>query len=178
MTDLTIDAAHAGIAHCLTARPTFEIFIRHESNHPTTSASSLFLLRVSLLSLGFGALLTDTDEAGLRAAVTELPVGVLLALVVANGTLLKLDDVLDGKSGGGAADNVLSSLGSLDILSGGVTLLGLAIAAGKENKALPELLEALDVGLETLLGKVLAARIDRDTNGARKLAGNASSFLS
>lgn len=174
MTDLTIDAAHAGIAHCLTVRPTFEIFIRHESNHPTTSASSLFLLSISLISLGLGALLADTDEACLGAAVTELPVGVLLALVVANGALLDLADVLDGKSGGGATDNVLSGLGGLDVRSGGVTLLGLAVAAGEENETLPELLEALNVGLEALLGKVLAAGVDRDTDGARKLAGNAS----
>jgi hypothetical protein len=152
---------------------TFETLIRHcskETNHP--SASSLFLLGVGLISLGLGALLTDTDEAGLGAGVTELAVCVLLTLVVADGALLESDDVLDGQSSGCAGNDVLSGLGRLDILSRGVTLLGLSVAAGEEDEALPVLLEALDVGLEALLGKVLAAGVDRDTDGTGKLAGD------
>ena len=133
---------------------------------------SLFLLCVGLVSLGLGALLADTDKASLRAGVTELPVGVLLTLVVANSTLLEGDGVLDGQSGGGAGNDVLGGLGGLDVLSGCVTLLGLAVAAGEEDEALPVLLEALDVGLEALLGQVLAARVDRDTDGAGELAGD------
>ena len=73
-------------------------------------------------------------------------------------------------------DEVVSALGGLDVLGGGVTLLGLAVAAGEEDEALPVLLEALDVGLEALLGEVLAARVDGDTDGAGELAGNASSL--
>jgi hypothetical protein len=173
-TDLTIDAAHAGNTHDhLIVSLTFESLIRHgkETNHH--SASSLFLLVGSILSLRLGALLTDTDKAGLGAGITELPVGVLLTLVVANGTLLEGDDVLDGQSRGGAADDVLGALGGLDVLGRSVTLLGLAVAAREEDEALPVLLEALDVGLEALLGEVLAARVDRDTDGAGELAGDA-----
>ena len=40
-------------------------------------------------------------------------------------------------------DEVVSALGGLDVLGGGVTLLGLAVAAGEEDEALPVLLEAL-----------------------------------
>lgn len=147
-------------------------FIRHgkETNHH--SVDSLFLLGIGLISLSLRTLLTDTDKAGLGAGVTELPVSVLLALVVANGTLLELDDVLDGESSGGAADDLLGVLGGLDVLGGCVTLLGLAVATGEEDEALPVLLEALDVGLEALLGKVLAAGVDRDTDGAGELAGD------
>lgn len=83
-----------------------------------------------------------------------------------------MNDVLDGQTSLGAVDDILSALGGLDVLSGGVTALRLAVAAGKENEALPELLEALDVGLEAFLGKVLAAGVDRDTDGAGELAGD------
>jgi hypothetical protein len=133
---------------------------------------SLFLLGVGLLSLGLRALLTHTDEAGLRASVTELPVCVLLALEAADSALLELDNVLDGQSGGGVGNDLLSVLGGLDVLSGRVTLLGLAVAAGEEDESLPVLLKALNVGLEALLREVLAARVDRDTDGAGELAGD------
>jgi hypothetical protein len=135
--------------------------------------SSLFLLVLLLLGLGSSTGSALADKASLRAGVTELPVGVLLALVVANSTLLEDGGVLDGQDVG--ADDVLARLGGLDILSGGVTLLGLAVAAGEEDEALAVLLEALDVGLEGLLREVLAARVDGDTDGAGELAGNASS---
>jgi hypothetical protein len=72
-------------------------------------------------------------------------------------------------------DEVVSALGGLDVLGGGVTLLGLAVAAGEEDEALPVLLEALDVGLEALLGEVLTARVDRDTDGTGELAGDTGS---
>ena len=39
-----------------------------------------------------------------------------------------------------------------------------------------ELLEALYIGLEALLRQVLAARVDRDADGASELAGNAGSL--
>jgi hypothetical protein len=71
-------------------------------------------------------------------------------------------------------DEVVGALGGLDVLGGSVTLLGLAVAAGEEDEALAVLLEALDVGLEALLGKVLAARVDGDTDGASELAGDTS----
>ena len=136
-------------------------------------ASSLFLLVLLLLGLGRGTGSALADETGFRAGVTELPVGILLALVVTKGTLLEERGSLDGKDV--AADNVLARLGGLDVLSGSVTLLGLAVAAGEEDEALAVLLEALDIGLEGLLREVLAARVDGDTDGAGELAGNASS---
>jgi hypothetical protein len=129
----------------------------------------------------------------LRAGVTQLAVGVLGGLVVGNGALLELNDVLDGQDSGGVGDGL--ALGGLDVFDGSVTLLGLTVAAGEEDEAVPVLLEALDVGLEApnatsaldrlhfgrwdvyvLLREVLAARVDGDTNGAGKLAGNASSL--
>jgi hypothetical protein len=172
-TDLTtIDATHAGNTHDQIVSLTFETLIRHgkETKHP--SASRLFLLVSGVISLRLRALLPDTDKAGLGARVAELPVRVLGRLVVADLALLEGDDVLDGQSGGGAADDVLGSLGGLDVLGGSITLLGLAVAAGEEDEALPVLLKALDVGLEALLGEVLAARVDRDTDGTGELAGD------
>jgi hypothetical protein len=156
---------------------TFELFVRHLiiSHHLVTNR--LFLL-VVILSLGLGALLADADKAGFGAGVTELPVCVLGGRVVAELALGDLGDILDGQGDGGAADDVLGGLGGLDVLSRGVTLLGLAVAAGEEDEALPVLLEALDVGLEALLGEVLAARVDRDTDGACELAGNAGGCCS
>jgi hypothetical protein len=175
LTDLTVDATHAGNTHDQIVSLTFEIlFIRHCKETNRHSMDSLFLLGVGFISLGLRALLTNTDKAGLGAGITELPVGVLLALVVTDSTLLECDDVLDGQSNGGACDNVLGGLGRLDVLSRCVTLLGLAIAAREEDDALPVLLEALNVGLEALLRKVLAAGVDRDTDGAGKLAGDTS----
>jgi len=154
---------------------TFEL-VRHftRSFHP--SAGSLFLLGLRLVSLVLGALLADTDKASLGAAVAELAVCVLGGLIVAELALGDLGDVLDGQGDGGAGHDLLGVLGGLDVLGRGVTLLGLAVAAGEEDEALPVLLEALDVGLEALLGEVLAARVDRDTDGAGELAGNAGGW--
>lgn len=135
------------------------------------------LLLLSIVSgLGLGALLTDTDEAGLRAGVTKLAVGLLLRWVV--GDLALLDDnlVVDGEKSVGRV-SVSPLLGGLDLLGAGVTLLGGLGLAGEEDKALTVSLEALDVGGETLLGKVLAAGVDGDTDGGCKLAGNTSSLL-
>jgi hypothetical protein len=111
----------------------------------------------------------------LSTSVTEEPVGLLGGgLVVGDGALLESNGVVDGQDTGGGGDDVLALLGSLDVLGGSVTALGLAVAAGEEDEALLVLLEALDVGLEALLGKVLAAGIDGNADGARELAGNAS----
>lgn len=171
------DAAHAGNAqagntHCRTVTLTFIVSEVIAKNQTASSASSLFLLGLSLLSLGLGALLALTQVASLGAGLTEGLVGVLGGLVVADGALLELSDVLDGQGSGGAADKVVTALGGLDVLGGGVTLLGLSVAAGEEDEALPVLLETLDVGLEALLGEVLAAGVDGDTDGAGELAGD------
>lgn len=126
----------------------------------------LFLRSGSLLGLGLGPLLAGTSVPGVSTGLTESPVGVLGGLVITDGALLELVSVLDGESLGSALD-VLALLGSGNLLSGSVTLLGLAVAAGEENEALLELLKTLDVGLQGLLGDVLAAGVDRDTNGGR-----------
>lgn len=139
-------------------------------------ANNLFLLGVGLISLGLCALLAGTSVTGLGARFTELPVGVLGGLVVANRALLEFDDVLDGEAGLGAGNDILGALCGLDVLGGGVTVLGLSVATGEENEALPVFLEALNVGLEALLREVLAARVDRDTDSAGKLARNTGGF--
>ena len=142
--------------------------------HRLINCDRLFLLSISLLSLELGTLGAGTSVALHSALVTELPVGVLGGLDAADGNLLEDGLVDDGEDGAGGLDEVLALLGGLDVLGGGVTVLGLAVAAGEEDKALPVLLEALDVGLEALLGDVLAAGVDRDTDGGCELAGNAS----
>jgi hypothetical protein len=136
----------------------------------------LFLLSISFLGLGLGTLLLGTGVTLLGALVTEQPVGVLGSLDAADGSLLKDGLVDDGEDGAGGGDGALSLLGGLDVLSGGVAALGLAVAAGEEDEFLPVLLETLDVGLEALLGEVLAAGVDRDTNGGCKLARNTGGY--
>lgn len=61
---------------------------------------------------------------------------------------------------------------SLDLLGAGLALLGGLGVAGEEDEALLVGLQALNVGLEGLLGEVLATGVDGDTDGARKLAGD------
>jgi hypothetical protein len=152
---------------------TFELIRYPSSTH--SSRSRLFLLGGLLVSLVLSTLLALTDETGLGADVTELPVRVLGGLVVGNLALLELDDVLDGQGREGRLDNVLARLGGLDVLGRSITLLRLAVAAREEDELALVLLEALHVGLEALLGKVLATGVDGDTDGTGELAGNASS---
>lgn len=134
-------------------------------------ALRLFLLGLLLLGLGLGALLALADKAGLRAGVTESAVGVLGGGVVGELAGLDGDLVVDGEGLVGELD-VLTLLGSLDLLSGGLTLLGGLGVAGEEDEALLVSLQALDVGLKGLLAQVLAAGVDGDTDGARELAGD------
>jgi hypothetical protein len=136
----------------------------------------LFLLVRLLLRLGLGALLADADKAGLGAGVTELPVGVVGGRVVLDVALLERGNVGDGQDLAGGLDEVLTLLGGRDFLSGSVTTLRLAVAAREEDELLPVLLEALHVGLEALLGQILAAGVDGDTDGARELARDTGSY--
>lgn len=135
---------------------------------------SLFLLGSSLVLLSGGTLGAGTGVALLSALVAEEPVGILGRLIVGDGALFERNTVVDGQDAGGGRDDVLALLGGLDVLGGSITALGLAIAAGEEDEALLVLLEALDVGLEALLGQVLAAGVNGDTDGDRELAGDAS----
>jgi hypothetical protein len=134
-------------------------------------ALHLLLLLGLLVGLGLGALLADTDKAGLGASVAELAVGVLGGGVL--GDLLLGDNslVVDGESGVGE-ENVVAVADGLDLLGAGLALLGGLGVAREEDEALLVGLQALNVGLEGLLAEVLATGVDRDTDGARKLAGD------
>jgi len=68
---------------------------------------------------------------------------------------------------------VAGLLGGLGVLGGSLAVLGRLALAREEDEAALVGLQALDVGLEGLLGEVLAARVDGDTDGGRELAGNA-----
>lgn len=140
-----------------------------------TSWTSRLLLLLGLLGGSLGALLADTDKTGLGARVAELAVSLLLGGVVGELALLDDDLVVDGKSGVAELD-VLALLGGLDLLGRGVTLLGGLGLAGEEDEALAVGLEALDVGLQGLLGEVLATGVDGDSDRGCKLAGDTSSL--
>lgn len=81
----------------------------------------------------------------------------------------------DGEGGGGVGDGAGDGL---ELVLGGVALLGLVALLGEEDQALLVGLEALDVGGQGLLGDVLAASIDGDTDGGGVLAGDASGLYS
>jgi hypothetical protein len=69
-------------------------------------------------------------------------------------------------------EDVVAVADGLDLLGAGLALLGGLGVAGEEDEALLVGLQALNVGLEGLLAEVLATGVDRDTDGARKLAGD------
>jgi len=87
-----------------------------------------------------------------------------------------VDDRHEGREVG---ENTFTLLGLGNVGSRGVALLGtlLAATAGEEDEALLVLLKTSNVGLQALLGKVLAAGIDRDTDGGSELAGDASFLI-
>lgn len=106
--------------------------------------------------------------------VAELAVGTTLDGGGEVGLLDGLDGgvgVHDGEGGGGVGNGVGDGL---ELVLGGVALLGLVALLGEEDQALLVGLEALDVGGQGLLGDVLAASIDGDTDGGGVLAGDAS----
>lgn len=77
----------------------------------------------------------------------------------------------DGEGGGGVGDGAGDGL---ELVLGGVALLGLVALLGEQDQTLLVGLEALDVGGQGLLGDVLAAGVDGDTDGRGVLAGDAS----
>lgn len=81
----------------------------------------------------------------------------------------------DGEGSGGVGDGVGDGL---ELVLGGVALLGLVALLGEQDQALLVGLEALDVGGQRLLGDVLATSIDGDTDGGGVLAGDASGLNS
>lgn len=134
-------------------------------------ALHLLLLLGLLVGLGLGALLADTNKAGLGAGVAELAVGVLGGRVLGDLGLGDNSLVVDGEGRVGE-ENVVAVADGLDLLGAGLALLGGLGVAREEDEALLVGLQALNVGLEGLLGEVLATGVDGDTDGARKLAGD------
>lgn len=121
------------------------------------------------LSLSFLLLLADhafTQEAGGGHVLLEELVGLRL-LDVSLGDLA---------GGGGGLDGddlrVAGLLGGLLLFGGGVTLSGL-LADGEEDELGEVRLEAVGVGLQGLLGDVLTAGVDGDTDGGGVAGGDA-----
>lgn len=139
----------------------------------------LFLSSLSLLSSSLGALLTDTDQAGVRAGVAQCTESRLLAGghvgLGDGGDGVLWCDVEDGESGTDVLDTTGS--GGLNLLWRRVKLLVLTSLAGEENQAALVGLETSDIGGQRLLGLVGAAVVDSDTDGGSELAGNTSFLL-
>eukprot|EP00750_Incisomonas_marina_P025806 INCI5694.1.p1 GENE.INCI5694.1~~INCI5694.1.p1 ORF type:complete len:239 (-),score=57.88 INCI5694.1:31-747(-) len=129
--------------------------------------NSLLLLLLALERV-LGQLLSSELSLGLFADVAGG--GALSAELVEGDEVLELlgdlhalngsDVLLDG------LENASELRGSGDVLSGGVALLGLALAAGEDNKVSDVVLQALDVGLESLDAAVHAAVVDGDADAA------------
>ena len=143
----------------------------------------LFLLRVLGLGLGLGSLLPGTLVPGVGARESEFAESALLALgQVALLDLLEgvleADAAVDGDRGRDLLGDLALVLGQLDVLGGAVELLVLAGLAGEQDQAGLVGLEARDVGRERFLVGVLAACVDRDTDGRGEFAGDAGFLFS
>ena len=137
-------------------------------------ASNLLLGGSSLGLLVALALLAGTLVTGLGTRVAELAVSTTLDRLWSIG-LLDLGDTLgvDNWHGlVGRLDEV--GLGSLDLLDGGISLLGLSGLAWEKNEAGTVSLKTLDVDLEGLDGEVGAAWVNRDTDGGSELLWDTS----
>jgi len=154
-------------------KPSFAPRISQANSEPCTIR--LFLGSSSVLLLGLRTLLALANQTRLGASVAQLAVSSLLAGVVGDLALGDLGGVDDGEGLVGLLDvgAVAGLLGGLGVLGGSLAVLGRLALAREEDEAALVGLQALDVGLEGLLGKVLAARVDGDTDGGRELAGNA-----
>jgi hypothetical protein len=111
---------------------------------------------------------------GVAPGHPELPVGTALDGLghVGDGDLGHGLGVDDGEGGREVLDGL--HLGQVGL---GVTLLGGVGAAGQHDEAALVLLEAGDVEGEGLLAEVLAAVVDRDTDGRGVLAGDAGGLF-
>lgn len=110
--------------------------------------------------------------------------GALVAQLAVGAALDSLGQVgrLDGLDGGVGVDNGERGAGGgldsgLEVLLGGVTLLGLVALLGEQDQAGSVGLEALNVDGERLLGQVLATSIDGNADGGGVQAGNASGLM-
>lgn len=98
----------------------------------------------------------------------------LLVFLGDSGELNGLDGLDEGHDGAG---DLVGGGGRLELLSGGVadlTLLGLVVTAGEQDKLALVLGETSGVHLELLLAGGGAAVVDGDANGASELGGDAS----
>ena len=133
-------------------------------------------LGLLLVGLVPRALLPGTLVTGVGPRLAELLVGAALDVLgqLALGNLAEAgsNGLLDAERG---ADG-LCGLGGLLVL-GGIGLLGLVGLAGENDEAGLVLLQALDVGSKGLLGEVVAAGIDGDTDGASVELGNAGGLF-
>lgn len=134
------------------------------------SGDHLFLGTLGLGGIS-GALLAGAEVALLSAGFAEANVGTALD----GGGDLALLDLLDGNVGGGNGQDGGDAGGLVDLgdIGLGVTLLGGVGLAGEQDQALLVGLEAGDVDGQGLLGKVLAAEVNGDTDGGSQRAGDA-----
>lgn len=149
--------------------------LTHHASTSTKRENCLFGLLLLGSSLLVGALLADTNKTGIGPRLAESTVSTTLDRL---GEVALLDlaetggnSLLDAKSG----TDGLGGLAGLLVL-GGVGSLDLVGLAGEDDQASLVGLEALDVGGEALLGEVLTAGIDGNTDGGGIELGNASSL--
>lgn len=133
-------------------------------------------LGLLLLGLVPRTLLPDTLVAGVRPRLAELLVGTTLDVLgqFALGNLAEASG--NGLLGDERGADGLCGLGGLLVL-GGIGLLGLVGLAGENDEAGLVVLQALDVRSKGLLGEVMAAGIDGDTDGASVELGNAGGLF-
>eukprot|EP01084_Bolivina_argentea_P086974 157153_1 len=130
-------------------------------------------MQLLLASGGFLVLLGDAalalaPELGVNAELLDL--GVDLGVLLLAGDLASLDAAGRGDDGEGHLGGNLDGGGAS--LSVGVTSLGLGGLAGEDNKLGLVELEAVEVGVEVLLGAVDAAVINGDANATGRLHGD------
>lgn len=148
--------------------------IKRKTRLPMTFTSCvLLLLSLLLLSLLPSPLLPLAGVAVVGALVAQLAESTTLDGLGQLGLLDLGNGRGDGGNGEGSARREDGVLNGLEVLLGGVGLLGLVGLLGEEDEAGGVSLQALNVGSEGLLGEVLAAGIDRDADGRGVLAGDA-----
>jgi hypothetical protein len=132
--------------------------------------SRLFLLGGFLVVFGLCSLLPDAHQSGIRPGLPQDLVSIRSTLDILDLDLLDRRNILDLESLGQSSNETLALLCLLDVGRFGVQLCVLALATREENKALLVLLKTSNVDLDGLFANVLAAGIDRDTDGGRQLA--------
>lgn len=119
------------------------------------------------MTYGIGPLLPLTSVPLVSPNLPQSQESVEVLLLVGDGTgLLGLE--------GGGESKLSSGGGSLEVLGGRVTLLGLAGLLGEDDQPAPVLLESLDVDLFPLLRPAVPPVVDDDTETLGLLSGNTS----